>query len=581
MIGPFEGTHVRLREAEPGRLAIEDLDAGSSRGGWVEPANRHGATALVRASIPDSPDAAAEVVAAIVQQSDAERVLLETDEALDHPRVTVVPALRVTNSMGRIRSRFVAWQPGKVGMYACGPTVYGYQHIGNMRTYIFGDTVKRALRWRGYEVRHVINITDVGHLLQDADQGDDKVEEASKREGRSVEEITGYYTSVFWDDIAALGVEAPDEWPKASAYVPQMINFASVVEAHGFAYPVPSGLYFDTARQDDYGALAGIDTSSQQSTGRVEAVEGKRSPSDFALWRTFTDGRARLMQWDSPWGVGAPGWHLECSVMSMSLLGEHFDLHLGGIDHRELHHVNEIAQSEAYLEDGEPWVRYWMHGEFLRLKGEDKMSKSAGGTVRLADVTAHGVHPLAFRYFILQSHYASQVEFSEPAASAAHIALKRLAQRIREALDGQLVDPAPITLVEAFDRAESDTARARVLELDAAIAEDLSTPAVIGLVQTWARDPAALSPGDWAVLVQAINSLTGLSLGLLEAADFALTLPASVDGNWVEDQVAARDAARASKDWAEADRIRDELAAAGIRLEDTPEGSHWFVAAPA
>ena len=576
MIQPADGTHVRIWEAEAGRLAIDDLDAGSPGAGWIEPGPVSGTTALVRVSLPSSEAAAREVVADVVAGADFGQVLLDADRPIDAPGVTVVPPLRITNSLGRRLMRFVPRVAGRVHMYACGPTVYSYQHIGNMRTYVFGDTVKRALRWRGYEVRHVINITDVGHLLADADQGEDKMEEAARREGRTVEEITGHYTTVFWDDIAALGVLSPDEWPRASTYVPQMINFATVIEDHGFAYPLAEGLYFDTSLQADYGSLAGIDTSAQRATGRVETLEGKRTASDFALWRTFTDGRERMMQWESPWGVGAPGWHLECSVMSMSLLGDHFDLHLGGVDHRELHHVNEIAQSEAYLEDGRPWVPYWMHGEFLNLK-DRKMAKSAGETVRLADVVAHGIHPRAFRYLLLQSHYASQIEFSEPAASAAHIALKRLAGRVREALADQTVAEEPITLVEAMDAASSELARSRLLELDAAIADDLTTPTILAFVQTWARDPAALDPTDWAVVVRAVNALTGLALGILTPADFAPALPSSVDVAWVEAQVAARDEARAAKDWASADRLRDELAETGIRVEDTPEGTHWYV----
>ncbi|MHB8465717.1 MAG: cysteine--tRNA ligase [Acidimicrobiales bacterium] len=577
MIRPVEGTHARTWEAEPGRLAVDDLDRGLPGAGWIEAGPTSGRTALVRVSLPPSEGAAADVVDSLVAQTGAETILLDTDTAIDRPGVTSVPPLRVANSLGRQVSRLVPRIAGQVRMYACGPTVYSYQHVGNMRTYVFGDTVKRALLWRGYDVRHVINITDVGHLLADADQGEDKVEEASRREGKSVEEITGHYTSVFWDDIAALNVLPPDEWPRASAYVPDMINFATVIQDHGFAYAVPEGLYFDTALQRDYGALAGLDLAAQRATDRIETVEGKRAPSDFALWRTFTDERERLMQWDSPWGTGAPGWHLECSVMSMSLLGEHFDLHLGGIDHRELHHVNEIAQSEAFLQDGEPWVPYWMHGEFLTMK-DRKMAKSAGATVRLADVVAHGVHPLAFRYLLLQSHYASQLEFSELSASAAHIALKRLAQRVRDALGAVAVDPGLITLVEAYDQAGSDLARARLLELDAAVAEDLTTPSLVALVQTWARSPAALTPADWAVVIRAVNALTGLSLGLLDASAFAPALPSSVDVAWVEERIAVRDAARAAKEWAVADQVRDELAAAGLRVEDTPEGTHWYVA---
>jgi cysteinyl-tRNA synthetase len=461
--------------------------------------------------------------------------------------------------------------------------VYSYQHIGNLRQYLFADTLKRALRWRGYDVHHVINITDVGHLVDDADQGDDKMEAASRREHRTVEQITGHYTSVFWDDLAAINVLSPNEWPKATAYVPKMIDFARVLEDNGSAYVLPEGLYFDTATQPGYGALAGIDLSAQQATGRVELVEGKRAASDFALWRTFTDGVTRLLQWESPWGVGAPGWHLECSVMSMSLLGAHFDIHTGGVDHRELHHVNEIAQSEAYLGDGQPWVRYWVHGEFLTLK-DRKMAKSAGDILRLADLVEKGVHPLAFRFLVLQSHYRSQIEFAEPSAAAAAVGFKRLALRMRDAVGG--ADPTadttadttvdtttPITFDEAMAGA-SAALQERLEALDAAIADDLQTPSILAQLQTWSKDE--LPESDWAVLLRAVNSLTGLDLGALTAADFTPPLPPTIDKAWVEERVAERDAARNAKDWVAADTLRDELAAAGIRVEDTPDGPHWY-----
>lgn len=627
LVGPHDGRAMRLARAEPGRLAVDDLaaDGGLSSGrGWVEPAGVSGETALVRLSTAGlgSDEAVAELLASVLSQAraaGATRVVLETDDdarsqsssgAVEGLDVVLVPPLRVTNSLGRRVERFVTREPGRVGMYSCGPTVYSYAHLGNMRAYVFADTLKRTLRWRGLDVHHVINITDVGHLLADADQGEDKVEEASRREGRSVEEITQHYTQACWDDLRALHVTPPDEWPRASAHIAQMINFAVVLQDHGYGYVLPEGLYFDTGRQPGYGELAGIDRAAQRESGRVEGVEGKRSRSDFALWRTFTDGRPRLMQWASPWGTGAPGWHLECSVMSMALLGDHFDLHTGGVDHRELHHVNEIAQSEAYLEDGRPWVRYWVHNEFLAFKGS-KMAKSAGAILGLRDLVAIGVHPLAFRYLLLGSHYGSQLDFTESSAQSAHVALKRLALRLVAVLrpaapagapgpaasdapaDGRAPAPAgdgpapgarldqPITLAEALDEAAvlgSAVLRQRLLALDAAIAGDLMSPAVLALINTWAKDPDALPPAEWDVLVRAVNTLTGLLLGILGTADFAPALPESVDLAWVEDRLAERDAARGAKDWTTADRMRDELTGAGIRVEDTPEGTHWFKA---
>jgi cysteinyl-tRNA synthetase len=601
LVGPFDGTSARLRLTAPGRLALDDVATGASDVGWVEPGAVAGATALVRLSTALASDkVVTEALASVLAQvrgAGVERLLLETDDA-DRDRylggplavedgldARPLPPLRVTNSLGRRLERLVTLEPGAVGIYSCGPTVYSYQHLGNMRPYVFADTLKRALQWRGLSVRHVINITDVGHLVKDADQGEDKVEAASRTEGRSVQEITSRYTETYWSDLRSLNVMFPDDWPRASDYVPKMINFAQVLEDHGFGYRLAPGLYFDTSQSPGYGELAGLDFDGMLEGARVDPVEGKRNKTDFALWRTFTDGRQRLMQWGSPWGVGAPGWHLECSVMSISLLGDHFDVHTGGIDHRELHHVNEIAQSEAYLSDGRPWVRYWVHNEFLNFGGA-KMAKSAGGILRLADLVGMGVHPLAYRYLLLQSHYASQLAFREKLALNAHVALKRLAARVYEALGTAAGAPGltePITLVEALDEAAvlgSLELTDRVLALDAAIADDLHTERALALLSDWSRDPGALPAAEWAVLVRAANTLTGLDLGHLSAADFVPPLPEDLDVAWVEDRLAERERARAAKDWALADRMRAELAERHVRVEDTPEGTHWYVVAP-
>ncbi len=587
-MGPDDGETFRLWEPEPGRLAIDDPPAGRPGAGWAEPAGLTGTTALVRlstAAVP-SADAVAGVLASVIRQAraaGAERVVVDGDgdDRVAGDGVVAVPPLRLSNSLQRRVQRFVSLRPGAAGMYSCGPTVYSYAHLGNMRAYVFADTVKRALLWRGYRVHHIINITDVGHLIADTDEGEDKVEAASRREGRSVEEITGHYSAAYWDDLRALNVLWPDAWPKASEYVPQMINFAAVLHDRTYGYVLPQGLYFDTSRQPGYGALAGIDTGALRSTGRVEDVAGRRNPSDFALWRTFTDGRPRLMQWESPWGVGAPGWHLECSVMSMALLGDHFDIHTGGVDHRELHHVNEIAQSEAYLEDGRDWVPYWLHNEFLNFKGS-KMAKSEGGILRLADLRALGVHPLAFRYLLLGSHFASQMAFSESLAEAAHLALKRLNLRLAGALGpaaGGGGIEEPVTLAEAIDTAAalgSAALQERLLVVDALAADDLQTPKLLAQVQDWSKAPDELPAAEWEVLVRAVNAVTGLRLGALGPAAFVPELPPDVDVGWVEDRLRERDAARAAKEWDMADRMRDELSGRGIRVEDTPEGPHWY-----
>jgi cysteinyl-tRNA synthetase len=298
--------------------------------------------------------------------------------------------LRLFNTLGGRLQEFVPLEPEATRMYACGPTVYAYQHIGNLRAYVFADTLRRVLEWKGHEVVQVMSITDVGHLTSDMDEGDDKLELASKREHRSVWDIAAYYTDVFMHDVEQLRALPPSVWARATDHIGDMIAFARVLEDKGYAYELESGLYFDTAKVPDYGKLARLDLKGLREGARVAPVPGKRHPADFALWRASPKDALRLMEWDSPWGKGAPGWHLECSVMSMKHLGLRFDLHTGGVDHIPVHHTNEIAQSEAYL-DG-PWVPYWLHNEFVNLR-DAKMSKSGGGTLLLSDLKRHGFPP--------------------------------------------------------------------------------------------------------------------------------------------------------------------------------------------
>jgi cysteinyl-tRNA synthetase len=367
------------------------------------------------------------------------------------------PPLRLFNTLTRRASAFEAQTPPGVGMYSCGPTVYAYQHIGNMRAYVFADTLKRTMRWKDFDVRHVVNITDVGHLTSDADIGDDKLELAARRERRTIWEIAEHYSDAFKADLAKLRVLDPDLWPKATDHIPQMIEFAAELDRTGWCYTVPSGLYFDTARDADYGKLALLDVEGQLEGARVESVEGKRHPADFAVWRTADPAEQRQMEWDSPWGRGAPGWHLECSVMSIEHLGRHFDIHTGGVDHIAIHHTNEIAQSEAYLADGQDWVDWWLHGEFINLKGA-KISKSTGGGVLVDDLVDRGYHPLVYRYLLLQAHYRSQIEFSWDAMDSARTGLRRLLERYASARTqsaSSLGDAAQVHL-DAFDAAISE-----------------------------------------------------------------------------------------------------------------------------
>ena len=461
-----------------------------------------------------------------------------------------------------------------VGLYSCGPTVYLFPHLGNMRAYVFADTLRRALRWKGLGVHHVTNITDVGHAVADSDTGEDKLEVAAARERRSVDEIAAFYTEAFFDDIAALNILPADEYPRASAYVPQMIEFAARLEQMGVTYLLPSGLYFDTSKSPGYGTLAMMDVAGQREAARVEYVEGRRNKTDFALWRAEEPGVRRVMRWESPWGWGAPGWHLECSVMSMALLGEHFDIHTGGVDHRELHHVNEIAQSQAFLGDGLPWVRYWEHVEFLQL-GAAKMAKSAGGAPRLADLTEVGYHPMAYRLFLLGGHYRSQLDFTTAAIDAAQATLRRLVARI------QPLRPLPPveTLAEARRQTANDPAAQRLLDtIDAAASADLGTPRILAALQDALREPALTRDGQRAV-VAAADALLGLGLAALDPADLerrrALSDLSAAEKQAIEELVADRTAARHERDWARADQIRAQLDELGVTLTDTPNGPFW------
>jgi cysteinyl-tRNA synthetase len=460
-------------------------------------------------------------------------------------------------------------------MYSCGPTVYSYVHLGNMRTFQFADTLRRALRWKDIAVRHVMNITDVGHAVADSETGEDKLEVAAARERRTVADIAEHYTQAFFEDRAALNLLPAHAYPRASEYVEQMIAFAASLEQLGYTYQLPSGLYFDTSQSPGYGTLALLDIEGQREAARVEHVEGRRNKSDFALWRAEEPGVRRVMRWDSPWGWGAPGWHLECSVMSIALLGDHFDLHTGGADLRQLHHVNEIAQSEAYLNDGKPWVPYWVHGEFLLIDNA-KIAKSSGPVPRLVDLVEAGYHPMAYRLFLLGGHYRSQLDFTTAAIDGAQATLRRLVARIAPL--------RPLPEAETYQAARSlaekadETALGYVEAIDAAISNDLATPRLLAILQEALRDPDISTEG-LRVVVAAVDALLGLRLGDLEAAEVdqrrtaADLAPQEVAA--IERLVAERTQARKEKNWPRADEIRAELDALGVQLTDTPSGPTW------
>ena len=452
-------------------------------------------------------------------------------------------------------------------VYTCGPTVYNYPHIGNMRAYVFADTLGRVLRFKGYDLKHVINITDVGHLTDDADAGEDKLERAAAERAQSIWDIARHYTEAFWADVKALNIREPFKWTIATDYVPAMIEFASSI-ADEHCYQIESGLYFDTTTVPEYALLAGRTKQDQveydeSAWMRIDEVTSKRHAADFAIWRTTPPGETRQMEWDSPWGRGAPGWHLECSVMSEALLGLPFDIHTGGIDHREIHHPNEIAQNQARCASDHSGARIWMHNNFL-IDRTGKMSKSSGEFLRLQLIVDKGVHPLAYRLMCLQAHYLSELEFSWDNLAAALTRLKRIVMAV-EALrpvagSDVIIDPFAHTLLDRFDEAVSD---------------DLTLPKALPLLEEVLAMKA--SAATRLHMVEAMDQVFGLELDGVTRADLRIRpADASLAADDIEARLAERKTARAAKDFMTSDRIRDELAAAGVEVMDgDPLGWDW------
>lgn len=504
--------------------------------------------------------------------------------------MTDAAPLMLFNSLTRQTEPFVPVHPGEARVYTCGPTVYNYPHIGNMRAYVFADILGRTLSWKGYKLTHVINITDVGHLTDDADTGEDKMEKMAAERAQSIWDIAKHYTEAYWADIKALNIRQPAHWSVATDYIEDMLEFAkSIADKH--CYELDSGLYFDVSTVDDYGRLARAVTD--EGEGRIEAVEGKRNAADFAIWRKTPPGEKRQMEWDSPWGKGAPGWHLECSVMSGKLLGFPFDIHTGGIDHREIHHPNEIAQNQARcctngLDVAEnSGARVWMHNNFL-VERSGKMSKSSGEFLRLQLLIDKGYHPLAYRMMCLQAHYRSELEFSWEGLGAALTRLKRLVMAVEnlksrhaELGSASIEQPAPWEQAEEWTLKQvqgDDIGKFRPLvdKFSDAISDDLNTPIALTVLE----EAAALKKVDPALklkVIAAMDSVLGLNLLNLTRADLRIRpKSATITESEIEEALVARKDARAAKDFAKSDAIRDELAAKGVEVMDgDPLGWEW------
>ncbi|KTF69332.1 cysteine--tRNA ligase [Sphingomonas sp. WG] len=467
--------------------------------------------------------------------------------------------LTLYNSLSRSLEPFRPLDPEKgVRVYSCGPTVYNYAHLGNLRAYVFTDTLSRVLRWKGYPLTHVINITDVGHLTSDADAGDDKMEAAARAQAKSIWDIAAHYTAAFKQNIRDLNIDEPSRWSVATDHIQQMIAFAEKI-APQHCYELESGLYFDVSTVPEYGRLAGA--ADDAAEGRIDPVDGKRHPQDFAIWRKSPPGEQRQMEWESPWGRGAPGWHLECSVMSIQYLGAPFDIHTGGIDHREIHHPNEIAQNQAYCGCGDSGAKFWMHNNFL-VDRSGKMSKSKGGFTTLQSLIDAGVHPLAYRLLCLQAQYRSELEFSADNVAAALTRLKRLVMTV--------------TALKARADGEGTVPAAWLERLDAAVSDDLNTPKALPVLDEMLADKRT-SPADRLAALAEFDKVLGLRLTDLTREELRVRPKgATITPEEIGDLLVERKEARVVKDFQRSDRIRDELMAAGIDVMDgDPLGWDW------
>lgn len=452
--------------------------------------------------------------------------------------------LKVYNTLTRRKEEFVPLNDKVVTMYSCGPTVYSYAHIGNMRAYLFMDSVRRTLKYNGYKLKGVMNITDVGHLLSDGDDGEDKMEKASKEQQKSVYEIAAIYTDAFMKDLAKLNIGKPEIIAKATDHINDMIKYVEALVEKGYGYETSDGIYFDISKFREYGKLSGLDLEGQRAGARVDVNDEKRNPADFALWKKAP--KEHIMQWESPWGMGYPGWHIECSAMSRKYLGDTFDIHTGGVDHIPVHHENEIAQSEALV--GHKTVDYWMHVEFMQVDG-GKMSKSLKNTYTVSELEQKGYSAMAFRYFCLNTHYRKKLNFTFEGMDAAKTAYNRLLAAVHSHKGGKSFDEEA---VKKYDELFTE-----------AINDDINIPLGLGVLWNMLKEKPSQAIYD---LAMKFDKVLGLALDT-EPAPEKVEAPEEVIK-----LAELRLKARKDKDWAQSDVLREQISNLGYQIIDKKDG---------
>lgn len=451
--------------------------------------------------------------------------------------------LSLYNTLTRKKEPFEPLKKTKVSLYTCGPTVYNFAHIGNLRTYVFEDILKRVLKYNGFKIKHIMNITDVGHLTSDADQGEDKMEKGAAREGKTAWKIAQFYTAAFIKDLKLLNILPPNAMPRATDHIKEQIALIKILEQKGFVYRITDGIYFDTGKLADYGKLSPQNFKDKKAGARVEINKEKHSPWDFALWKFSPQGAKRQMEWESPWGVGFPGWHIECSAMARSFLGQPFDIHCGGIDHIAIHHTNEIAQSEAAY--GTPLARVWMHGEFVVIGPQEKMAKSQDNFLTLDALVKRGFSPLAYRYLLLGTHYRSPLAFSFEALRAAQNALDSLFGHVRE------LEKPRIGCAEFEEKFKN------------AINDDLNIPRALGIMWDLIKSKYPSRAKARSLLV--FDTVLGLGFTRILGRPLAIPPP-------IRALAEAREKARMARDWTKSDTARKQIEEAGYYIEDAPHG---------